>query len=152
MSEILDSIHYRDKLFKSGVKFLGKHIVVPEFRYIYDMGAWSSIGSSPMWRLDGEQRFISTNHGHNTDSQMEIPLSGVHGIEFDWGVSSEGGFDYINIYINGERVVRKAGSYSAHYSKTFDEKTDIILRVDYHKDGSVSRGSDIGWIENIVLN
>jgi hypothetical protein len=43
-------------------------------------------------------------------------------------------------------------SYSVHYSKIFDEKTDIILRVNYHKDGSVTSGSDIGWIENIILN
>jgi hypothetical protein len=119
---------------------------------MYDIEAWSSIGSYPMWRLDGERRFISTNHGNNTDSQMEILLRGVQSIEFDWGVSSENGYDFINIYINGSRVIRRAGSYSAHYSKAFDEKTDIILRVDYHKDVSISRGSDIGWVENITLN
>jgi hypothetical protein len=149
---MLDSIHYRKRLFESGIKFLGKHIVVSELKYVYDMEVWSSIGSYPMWKLDGEKRFISTNHGHSTESQMEILLSGVRSIEFDWGVSSEGSYDFINIYINGERVIRRSGSYSAHYSKTFDEKTDIILRVNYHKDVSVSRGSDIGWIENIILN
>ena len=70
---------------------------------------------------------------------------------FNYKVSSEGSFDYLNFYVDGNLVDRWSGSVTAtqfSYTVTAGEHQ---FTWEYDKDGSVSSGDDVAWIDDIVF-
>jgi len=72
-------------------------------------------------------------------------------ISFFRKVSSEGGWDYLRFYIDGVQKGEWSGEEGWEefsYPVTAGEHT---FKWEYYKDGSVSNGSDCGWIDYIVF-
>ncbi|MDP1808158.1 MAG: S8 family peptidase [Actinomycetota bacterium] len=72
-------------------------------------------------------------------------------ISFNYRVSSEAGYDYLDFYIDGVRQLHLSGDSGwaeASYSVAPGEH---VLKWLYTKDGSVSSGSDAAFIDNILL-
>lgn len=97
--------------------------------------------------------WTSTNNSSNSISQNSYTLNVVNGsvLSFDWSVSSESGYDWLIVTLDGNEILKKSGSDSGSYSKTFTTTGTMTLVVKYTKDGGVSSGSDIGKIYNIKL-
>ena len=103
-----------------------------------------------------EQTFdawTSTNTANSSTSQKSYTLEVTEGsvLTFDWEVSSESGFDWLIITLDGTQILKKSGSYSGSYEHTFNTAGTHTLVVKYTKDGSSSSGSDQGKIHNIKL-
>ncbi len=83
---------------------------------------------------------------------FETTVTGPVTITFDWGVSSEDGFDFLRFYSDGvvqNEISGNVGPTSVAYNVPAGEHT---LRWAYEKDVSVSEGSDSGWVDNLEFN
>ena len=84
--------------------------------------------------------FTSQNHADSSTSTLEFTI--LADTTMDYNVSSESGYDKLNISINGT----SAGSFSGTQSGTLNVVTDDNVTVTYSKDGSSSSGTDNGTI------
>ena len=99
--------------------------------------------------------WTSTNKGNDgTTSQTSYTLNVKAGdiLNFDWSVSSESNYDWLTITLDGTEIVKKSGTLSGSYEKTFDTAGTHTLVVKYSKDGSVDNGDDEGKVYNITLS
>ena len=98
--------------------------------------------------------WTSTNKSNSTTSETSYTLNVEAGdiLTFDWAVSSEDGYDYLIITLDGSQIVKKSGNTSGIYNKTFDSTGTHTLVVKYTKDSNRSDYSDEGKIYNIVLD
>jgi len=94
----------------------------------------------------------AAQNGDISDSQeswMQTTVSGPGTVKFYWKVSSESGWDYLEFYIDVTRQDRISGTVD-WTQKTFTVASGShILKWRYMKDGSVSSGSDSGWIDKV---
>jgi len=89
--------------------------------------------------------------GHSQDSIMETTVSGVTSVKFFWKVSSESNYDYLEFYIDGTLQDRISGTVD-WAQKTYSVTTGShTLKWRYTKDGSVSSGSDTGWVDKLEI-
>ena len=71
-------------------------------------------------------------------------------VSFEYNVSSEGYYDNFRAYHNGTQIFSVSGSASYQsYSLTLAAGDTLVF--EYSKDGSVSSGSDCGFIKNLVV-
>ena len=104
--------------------------------------------------LETFDAWTSTNKNNSTTSQTSYTLNVEAGniLKFDWSVSSESNYDWLIITLDGTEIVKKSGTLSGSYEKTFDTAGSHTLVVKYTKDSSQSNGNDEGKIYNITLS
>lgn len=103
---------------------------------------------------DGQDAGRSGVISNSQESWMETVISGPGSLAFWWKVSSESGYDYLRFTVDG---VEQAGI--AGISGTVDWQQKLlnldpgthVLRWRYAKDGSVSSGSDAGWVDEVAF-
>jgi len=84
----------------------------------------------------------STNHNNNSIGKIEFKVAGS-GFVWIWSyVSSEGGYDYAHVFVNGSQKWRKAGNVTLNWTQ-YSVANGQIIEFKYTKDGSVSSGSDL---------
>jgi uncharacterized delta-60 repeat protein len=116
---------------------------------------WATGGSAPWFAQtatthDGVDAAQSGGITHNQQSWLETTVSGPGTLSFWWKVSSESGYDYLEFYLDG---VLQSGRISG--TADWQQGTCSIaagthtLRWRYSKDGSVSAGSDAGWLDEV---
>jgi len=88
----------------------------------------------------------------NQQSFMQTSVMGPGELKFYWKVSSEGNYDFLEFYIDD---VLQAGRISGDVDwgqKTYNIASGAHnLKWRYTKDGSVSSGSDAGWIDYVTF-
>jgi hypothetical protein len=109
---------------------------------------WFSQTTTTYYGGDAAQ---SGDIGNSQTSTMETTISGKTSVKFYWRVSSETNYDYLRFYIDGVEQNRISGSTSwAQRSYTVSSGTHT-LKWSFTKDGSVSSGSDCGWVDYLQL-
>lgn len=113
---------------------------------------WSAISinnsSTYRWSASGSS-LTSTNKAHGSTSNYTITATAPMTVSFNYSISSESGWDYLTIYVNGSTVVQVSGSQSGEYSRTLN--TGDTITFTYKKDGSGSSGSDTAYITNLTF-
>jgi Zn-dependent metalloprotease len=90
---------------------------------------------------------------HNQTSTIEtsVTVTSLKSVKFYWKVSSESGYDYLRFYIDGVQQDAIAGTVN-WTQKSYNIATGThILKWSYTKDGSVSTGSDCGWVDKVEI-
>ncbi len=87
---------------------------------------------------------------HNQESWMQTTVDGPGTLSFYWKVSSQSSYDFLEFYIDGVRQDRISGLMSRQ-QMSYDIITlgSHTLEWRYVKNGSVSSGSDCGWVDKI---
>ena len=99
---------------------------------------------------DGVWKNNNKGKGSST-AGMRLSASGTITVTFDWAVSSESGWDKLNIYYNGSAVVYNAsGEQSGTVTLTVEAGQDIYIT--YYKDSSGNGGDDTVTITNLMVN
>ncbi len=115
------------------------------------------MGGNADWVIDdvnpyeGSYSARSGDVGDNQRSDLEVTLqvAAASDISFWYKVSSEGGYDYLRFYVDGAEIGSWAGTVSwAQYTYAVDSG-EHTFKWSYTKDGSVSNGSDAGWVDFI---
>ncbi|MCD4665717.1 MAG: T9SS type A sorting domain-containing protein, partial [Bacteroidales bacterium] len=95
----------------------------------------------------------SGNISHNQTSNLLITIDVTvdDEISFFRKISSESGWDYLRFYIDGVEKAEWSGEEGwEEFSYTVTEG-EHTFKWEYDKDGSVSSGSDCGWVDYIVF-
>ena len=113
-------------------------------------------GGSQPWQpqtgitRDGVDAAQSGDVGNSQESWMEATFFGAGDLEFDWKVSSEGSFDFLELWIDGVRRERISGEQDwARVTVPVEGEGPHIVRWTYRKDGSVTRSADLGWVDRV---
>ncbi|MGJ3242345.1 MAG: immunoglobulin domain-containing protein [Opitutales bacterium] len=101
--------------------------------------------------FDGTDSAASGSIGNNETSAMETTVEGPVRVRFQWKVSSEAFFDYL-VFSVGDDVINRISGEVDWTGVTHDLPAGThTLRWTYEKDTSLSRGSDRGWIDQVLL-
>ncbi len=119
---------------------------------------WTSSGNAD-WFLTSSNPFEgvysaqSGDIGDNQTSELLISLEVTANdtISFYRKVSSESSYDYLRFYIDGSMLDQWAGEVSWGQVSYPVSAGLHSFRWEYYKDGSVSNGSDCGWIDYIIF-
>ena len=120
-----------------------------------DIDSWIT-GGHAVWSATTDAAYegsYSAGSGDIVDNQesyikMTVESSGI--LTFWWKVSSEYYWDYLRFYINGVQQDRISGNVNWS-QKVYSISSGDEIMWRYTKDGSVSRYSDKGWIDNIQI-
>ena len=120
-------------------------------------GKWTSGGSQP-FIISGTayEGVYSAGNGDIGDSQSSyiqttVNLTREIELSFYWKVSSESNYDYLMFYIDGVQNAAISGSVDWNKQSYLLSEGVHTLKWAYTKDGSVSSGSDMGWVDMIEL-
>ena len=87
----------------------------------------------------------------NGTTTLKTTVQGKGTLSFKWKTSSEQNYDKLNLYVDGSLVTSISGSTSwTNYSRTITADGSHTVEWRYTKDGSVSSGSDCGWVDDVV--
>jgi hypothetical protein len=89
---------------------------------------------------------------HNQDTWIQTTLMGPGTLTFYWKVSSESDRDFLIFYIDDVEQDKISGEVSWTQKTYFIASGSHTLKWSYTKDGSVSMGSDAGWLDYVVFN
>jgi hypothetical protein len=109
---------------------------------------WTVVNTAPH---SGTYCAQSGDITHSQASSLSVVrnVAAAGEISFWYKVSSEGGWDYLHFYIDGEHLGSWCGEVDwtqVFYPVTTGEHT---FAWEYTKDGSVDMGADCGWIDDI---
>ncbi len=113
-----------------------------------DLGDWQVTDAKAE---NGQYSLQSAPIGNNavTRAQADIETLGGY-LSFSYAVESEASYDFLNVYVDGERVLSASG-----FQPGF-KTTQIFLAPgahtvvwEYQKDASVGHNKDAVWIDNI---
>ncbi len=103
------------------------------------------------WVDEGNGTYSSGDIIHNQSSCIISTLDVSGELNFDWNVSSEGGCDYLNFYIDEDYQDSISGEQSME-TKIYLVSSGSEIKWCYSKDGSEDDGADKSWIENIYIS
>lgn len=141
----------------------GNSEIFPEGSGVLPSGWIASSGSAKPWSVATApvaEGLYSARSGaallDNQTSGLEVSAIFQTGnVSFDWNVSSEANFDWLNFYVDGvlrNRISGCSGVTTCWNSQSFALSAGPhTLKWTYTKDMSVASGQDAGWIDNVVL-
>lgn len=88
-------------------------------------------------------------HNQITSLQITYPVKTQDSISFYRKVSSENNYDWLNFYIDNELMARWSGERDWERVVYEVEPGERTFRWTYEKDGSITVGADVGWIDRI---
>ncbi len=104
---------------------------------------WSETGA----KLDGKKIYQSNaiRGSQSTALTFRVP-AGMRKIVFSWKVDSESNYDWLTYYVDGVQQSRISGQTMWNTITNQLDGAEHTLKFVYSKDGSISSGSDCGWI------
>ncbi len=112
------------------------------------------------WQIENTNAYEGTycaksatiNHSQDASISVTMDVTTDGEISFYKKVSSESSWDYLRFYINNVEQGEWSGTVAwSQETYSVTAGTDIEFKWTYEKDGSVSSGSDCGWIDEIVF-
>lgn len=117
---------------------------------------WTASGNTP-WAISAFQPFegsysaisgpISANQ--TTELNLNIFSFNDDSLSFYYKVSTEDGWDFLNLYIDGNRVGQWSGIYGWRYASFAVSSGSHQIKFTYEKDAIVNAGQDRVWLDNI---
>ena len=88
----------------------------------------------------------------NGSTSLTTTVQGKGTLSFKWKVSSEGYYDKLHLFIDGQEIVSDFSGTRGWetYTRTITADGSHTVEWRYTKDGSVSSGSDCGWVDDVV--
>ncbi len=115
---------------------------------------WQTTGSFGWTRTTLNNQFVLASEviNHNQTAQINVSTQATAGeiLSFDLKTSSESGYDYFVLKVDGISVYRLSGNNNWQtISHTFTQTGNITVSFIYQKDHIVSSGEDRVYIDNI---
>lgn len=113
-------------------------------------------GADAGWQVDAsqaQQGVYSLRAAPISNSQQAIieftQYFSANSLSFWTRTDTEGGWDYLRVYVDGMQVLSISGSSTWTQRQINFAEGEHRIRFEYAKDGSVSSGSDTVWIDNL---
>lgn len=113
-------------------------------------GGWNIVSNGV---FEGSYCAHTTPMGHNSEAVMSLDYDFVcdNEISFYVKTSTETGYDFLNFYVDNERMGRWAGETGWTYVSYMIPQGSHRLTWSYIKDGGAVGGQDCVWVDYIVL-
>ena len=113
-------------------------------------GGWEIVSHGV---YEGQYCAHTTPMGHNSHADMNLDYDFAcdNEISFFVRTSTETGYDFLNFYVDGERMGRWAGETGWTLVSYMIPQGSHRLTWSYVKDGGAVGGEDCVWVDNIVL-
>lgn len=98
---------------------------------------------------DGGDAVVVSGLGDNAEARLAIPVSGPGVLAFDWKVSSEQDYDYLELSIDGELIERVTGELDWQSRSVEISDGEHMVSWVYRHDLSGVDGSDSAWIDHV---
>jgi hypothetical protein len=111
-------------------------------------GDWSRV-TNVYYNGGDSAKAATISHNQTSSFATTVNYGTAQTVSFYWKVSSEANYDYLRFYIDGTLKDQIAGTVDwtqKSYALTSGSHT---LTWTYYKDGSVSSGSDTGWVDKV---
>lgn len=93
----------------------------------------------------------SIGHGEQTSLSIEVCAQQTDTLLFDYRVSSEKNYDFLEFYADSIRIARWSGITDwSGFAFALDTGTHL-LEWRYVKDSNTTKGKDAAWIDNVVF-
>ena len=118
---------------------------------------FSSGGSAPFVinasgdSIAGNNRAQSGRLEDGEESWMEVAVDGPDYLGFWWKVSSEEGYDFLSLFVDGELRRSLSGNRGWEYRVIAIPPGRHTVRWAYSKDSSELDGADRGWVDSLQL-
>ncbi|HPE70241.1 MAG TPA: S8 family serine peptidase [Thermotogota bacterium] len=83
---------------------------------------------------------------------QDVPVGTPYLLRFDRKVSSEDGWDFFEVYVNGVMVYNASGEEDWETITLALEAGENVIEFGYVKDSSVSEGDDTAWVANVGIS
>ncbi|CAM4172870.1 M4 family metallopeptidase [Pseudoalteromonas byunsanensis] len=95
----------------------------------------------------------NNNIDHSETTYVEYTFESSDGaLSFDYLVSTEESYDFLTVYLDNEQILRLSGEHDwQSFERTITAGSHRIL-FEYSKDGSVARGLDAVFIDNLNIS
>ena len=113
-------------------------------------GGWEIVSHGV---YEGSYCAHTTEMGHNSEAVMSLDYDFAcdNEISFYVKTSTETGYDFLNFYVDDERMGRWAGETGWTLVSYMIPQGSHHLTWSYVKDGGATGGQDCVWVDNIVL-
>lgn len=123
-----------------------------------DLGGEPIISNAlPGWSLQTDTTFDmvdaaqATPIGDGQNASFTIEITGPDLLEFRYKVSSEFGFDFLTVSLDGEEQLSFSGDIDWEISSLPISEGPHTVTFRYEKDGTLSEGADTAWLDTFVL-
>ena len=121
-----------------------------DWQFVSPIYAWTVVAENP---YEGHYCAKSSgiSHSEATSMSLTVLVGQESPMSFYYRVSSEGNYDKLHFYIDGNERNNWSGEVGwtqASYQLTAGTH---VLKWEYTKDSSVSSGSDCAWIDNVII-
>jgi V8-like Glu-specific endopeptidase len=115
-------------------------------------GAAEWVEDTSTYYNDGDSAANGTiTHNQTSYLQTTINYASNKNVKFYWKVSSESNYDYLRFYIDGALQEEISGTVDWTQKSFAVSSGSHTLKWEYYKDGSVSSGSDKGWVDKLEI-
>jgi len=112
---------------------------------------WEIIEGANVYEGTYSAKSIDISDNQSAELSLDVTAPSDSPVTFYYKVSSEGGYDYLRFYIDGNLMDEWAGEIAWTQAEFTCPAGDHTLRWVYEKDNIVSSGSDCAWVDYIVL-
>lgn len=103
-----------------------------------------------IWSLSTEGDYLVSPPIENQEvTQLSAVIAGDWTLKFNWAVSSEAGFDYLKLYINGVQIDAISGQEQFTANTYQVSGTNTVVSWVYEKDFLIADGLDTAFLHNI---
>ena len=100
----------------------------------------------------GRSAIQSGDIGDDQTSNISTTVTGPGKVTFYWRVSSEQGYDYLKFYLDGVKKDEISGNTMWEEKQYTLESGPHTLTWAFEKDGSISRYSDSGFVDKVIIS
>jgi hypothetical protein len=118
---------------------------------LWRSGGAASWFGQPMISHDGVDAGRSGGASDSHESWLETTVTGPGTVSFWWKVSSELGFDRLNLSVGNLPLATISGETDWQALSFPVADGPQTLRWSYAKDGSAHDGADAGWLDQVVI-
>jgi len=90
--------------------------------------------------------------GNNQSTYLATSVTGPGTLSWYWNVSSEDGYDFFTVYLDGVAQYRLSGQTSWSQNTLDIPAGSHTVKWEYVKDEWVSSGQDAGWVDYVTLS
>jgi len=136
---------------ESKLRFLSKHILIDEFKWVNDPKLWNKYGSVK-FSID-KYVWKSENHWDRSSGGIQHRFDGFRKISFTYKTSTEFGYDYLYVRVNEKTVLKDSGGVGwRHFEyEVGNAIEDCLVEIFYSKDCCDSHGSDTVWLKDLRI-
>ncbi|MBP5319731.1 MAG: leucine-rich repeat protein [Kiritimatiellae bacterium] len=109
-------------------------------------------GGNAEWTVDVDGSWKSGDITDNQETWAETTVTGPCLVTFSWKVSSESGYDFLHLTVDGDEHETISGITDwVAVTLAFRDSGSHMIRWSYTKDSSASDGEDCGWVKDFTV-